>query len=262
MTLLHELKIFVKSILFWIWSFLGFSFFFFAFGLKKLVIFGNNYFLPLPASNSFSAQFFNKIREDLLPSGVQLITTNPMSAFISQIWSSLLLSFLVTTPILIYQVIMYLQPALLPREKKAVLLSILPLVLLFLSGSLFSYFLLIPATFRVLYPYAANIGAVQFFSIDEFVYYVFGLTISVGTMFLLPIFMVLLSFMGIIEASFWKRQWRYAGLMFLILSAIITPDGTGVTMAILFFPLMGLYFVGYSFAPVSKGSYQGRINKN
>ena len=248
MTLLEELKIFLKNILHWLYAFFFFSFFFFVFGIKEVAIFGKNYFLPLPTPNSFSAQVFNKIRYDLLPPGVQLVVTNPMSAFVSQILMSISLGFLFTLPFFIYKVILYIQPALLPQEKKAVLLSLLPFVCLFFSGCLFSYFFLVPATFKVLYPYATAIGATPFFSIDEFIYYVFGLMMAVGLMFLLPLFMVLLGLMGIIKAEFWGNKWRHALLFFLILSAIITPDGTGVTMVMLFLPLTALYFAGYFFA--------------
>jgi len=112
----------------------------------------------------------------------------------------------------------------------------------------FSFFFLIPATFKVLYPYAESINAIPFFSVDEFIYYVFGLMVTVGLIFLLPLFMVLLSLMGIIEASFWIKKWRPALLFFLVLSAIITPDGTGITMIMLFLPLASLYFMGCVFA--------------
>jgi len=257
MTLIEELKIFVKNILHWIYSFVFFSFFFFIFGLKKVVILGRNYFLPLPDENSFSALIFNKIRSDLLPPDVKLIVTNPMSAFVSQVSLSILLSFLFTFPLFIYKFITYLRPALLPHERKAVVLSLLPFILLFLGGCAFSYLFLIPATFEVLYPYATMIGAVPFFSIDEFINYVFILTIAVGIMFLLPLFMILLSFMGIIKPEFWRRKWRYALLFFLILSAIITPDGTGVTMILLFLPLAMLYFAGYYFANKFSSGQEG-----
>ena len=248
MTFLEELKIFIKHILYWFFSFIGFSFLFFLFGLKKTIIFGKEIFLLLPAENSFSVQVFNKFRQDLLPQGVSLVATNPMSAFVSQILLSMLLSFLLTTPFFIYKIIMYLRPALLLRERKAVLWSLLPFVFLFFSGCAYSYFFLIPATFKMLYPYATSIGAIPFFSIDEFIHYVFGLTIAVGIMFLLPIFMVLLNFIGIIKADFWRKNWRFACLFFLISSAIITPDGTGITMLMLFLPLATLYFTGYMFA--------------
>jgi sec-independent protein translocase protein TatC len=260
MTLFEELIIFIKSIFYWICYFIGFSFFFFIFGLKKVVIFGQNYFLPLPTKNSFSVQVFNKIRYDLLPPGVQLVVTNPISAFVSQILLSMLLSFLLTTPLFIYKIIMYLQPALLPREKKVVLWSLLPFAFLFFTGSAFSYFFLIPATFKILYPYATVINAIPFFSIDEFIYYVFVLMIAVGVMFLLPLFMILLSFVGIIKADFWRKNWRYALLFFLVLSAIITPDGTGITMVMLFLPLTALYFAGYVFAnKLSRGIVNKKV---
>lgn len=248
MTLIEELKIFLKSILHWIYCFICFSLFFFLFGLKTVTISGKNYLLPMPDANSLSVQIFNLVRHNLLPPDVQLIVTNPMSAFVLQILLALLLSFLVTVPLFIYKIITYLQPALLPHERKAVLWSLLPFVFLFFTGCAFSYFFIIPATFRVLYPYAIMIGAVPLFSIDEFIYYVFGLMIAVGAMFLLPMFMILLSIMGIIEAQFWRSKWRYALLFSLILSAIITPDGTGITMVMLFLPLAVLYFAGYIFA--------------
>ena len=87
-------------------------------------------------------------------------------------------------------------------------------------------------------------GAAPFFAIGEFVYSVLGLMLAVGIMFLLPIFMSILSWVGLIEAGFWKNNWKYAFLVFLIFSAIITPDGTGITMAILAIPLVGLYGIG------------------
>lgn len=254
MTFLEEFKIFIKNIMHWIYSLIIFSFLFFVFGLKEIVIFGKNYFLPLPTENSFSVQVFNKVKHDLLPPDVQLVVTNPMSAFVCQILLSILLSFLLTIPFFIYKIILYLQPALLPHEKKAVIWSLLPFALLFFAGSLFSYFFLIPATFKILYPYATIMGVLPFFSLNEFIYYVFSLMIAVGLMFLLPLFMILLSFVGVIKAEFWRRRWRHACLFFLILSAIITPDGTGITMAMLFIPLMALYFIGYFFANKLSGS--------
>ncbi|OGY30874.1 MAG: hypothetical protein A3C02_01770 [Candidatus Andersenbacteria bacterium RIFCSPHIGHO2_02_FULL_45_11] len=248
MTLLQELTIFFKHILHWIYYLVGFSFFFFSFGLQEVVFFRKSYSLPLPSTNSFSVQIFNKIRQDLLPPDVPLIVTNPISAFLAQLMLSVLLAFLLTIPLLLYKIILYLRPALLPHESKAVLWSLLPFTFLFLSGSAFSYFFLTPATFKVLYPYATTIGIVPFFSLNEFIHYVFSLTVSTGLMFLLPLFMIVLTMMGIVKAEFWRDKWRQALLFFLVLSAVVTPDGTGVTMAILFLPLALLYIIGYIFA--------------
>ncbi len=248
MAFLEEFKIFIKNILHWIYSFVGLSLFLFFFGSKETIIFGKKLYLPLPSENSFSVEIFNKIRHDILPPGVQLVATNLVSAFVSQMLISFLLGFLLTIPFLIYKIITYIHPALIPREKRAVLWSLLPFVFLFFAGSVFSYFFIIPATFKFLYPFATVMGAIPFFSINEFIQYVFSLVLTVGIMFLLPLFIILLSFLKIIKADFWGRKWRYALLFFLILSAIITPDGTGITMIMLFLPLTALYFTGYFFA--------------
>src|SRR5690348_11800280 len=132
MNYLAEFKIFVKNILHWIYFFVGSSFFFFTFGLKDVAIFGKNLFLPLPSADavallfgrefnfpfvsdgSLTIQVFSKITHDLLPSNVQLIATNPLSAFTSQVYLSVLLGFLITIPYFIYKLITYLNPALLP----------------------------------------------------------------------------------------------------------------------------------------------------
>lgn len=244
MTILEETKKFFKNILYCIYSLLGFSFFFFLFGLKEVMIFGKDYLLPLPSQNSFSVAVFKKIQYDLLPPDVHLVVTNPMSAFVSQILLSLLLAFIITFPFFLYKIIKYLTPALFQNEKKLIFQSLLPSVLLFFAGCIFAYYFLIPAAFKILYPYAVAINAVLFFSVNEFISSVLGLMITTGIMFLLPLFMVMLSFIGFIKPVFWRRKWRHALLFFLIFSAIITPDGTGITMMILFFPLMGLYFAG------------------
>lgn len=244
MGLIEEIKEFVKGILSWIYVFVGFLFFFFSFGLKEIEILGKSLWFPLPTAHSFSSQFFKLIQERLLPSGVQLIVTNPLSAFLAQIMASLLLSFVLTLPFLLYKIMKYLLPALFKKEKKIILLILFPVILLFFTGCLFSYFFLIPVTFKILYSFATNIEAIPFFSVNEFVSLVFGLTLAVGVMFLLPVFMSLLNLLGVTNLSFWKKNWKYAFLIFLIFSAIITPDGTGITMIMLFVPLMGLYLLG------------------
>lgn len=248
MAFLKEFNIFIKGIFYWICSFVGASFFLFVFGLEKVVIFGKALFLPLPSENSFSVQIFSRIRLDLLPDGVELVVTNPLDALIAQVLLSILLGFFLTIPLFLYRLVLYLEPALLPREKKVVLWSLFPFVFLFVSGSMFSYYFLIPATFKILYPYATIIGVVPYFSVNEFIQYIFGLMIGVGIMFLLPLFMIVLSYLRIISAEFWINKWRFALIFFLILCAIITPDGTAISMVILFVPLVGLYFIGCFFA--------------
>jgi len=228
MNFFEEAREFVRNILVWVYFLVGFSFLFFL----------------LPLDHSFSVIIFEIIKHDLLPSGVELMVTNPLSAFLAQIQISFLLAFLATLPIFLYKMMKYFLPALYEKEKKIIFWILFPSISLFFAGCTFAYFFLIPITFEVLYPYAITIGAVSFFSVGEFISSVFGFMMAVGVMFLLPIFMAFLNFLGVVDRDFWMSKWRYALALFLLFSAIITPDGTGITMVILVVPLMVLYGSG------------------
>ncbi|MCX6702802.1 MAG: hypothetical protein NTW60_02965, partial [Candidatus Wolfebacteria bacterium] len=96
MTLLGELRIFVKHILYWIYSLVGFSLFFLLFGFHWVSIYGKNFILQIFSENSFSVQVFHVIKNSFLPSGVQLIVTNPWSGFVAQLEIAIILAYIVT----------------------------------------------------------------------------------------------------------------------------------------------------------------------
>ena len=117
---LEELKEFIRNFLIWIYFLLGSSFFFFFFGLKNIELLGKNWLLLAPTDYSLAVQILKKIQQDLLPTGVNLIVTNPLSAFLVQIMISLLLAFILTSPLLLYRLIKYniFPPLCLSRKKK------------------------------------------------------------------------------------------------------------------------------------------------
>ena len=244
MAFFEELNELRKFLLPCLGVFLAFSALCFVFGITQIELFGESFYFLVPTFKSFSVQFLEIIKENLLPEGVQLIATNPLNAFFAQITVSLFLGLVFSLPFILYKFIKYLVPALYGKEKKIVFKVLAPSFFLFGAGCLFAYFVLIPLTFDILYSYAERMGAALFFTINEFVGMVLAFIVVTGIIFLLPVFMVLLSRLGIIRSSFWQKNWRYAILASLIFSAIITPDGTGITMLILSLPMVGLYFLG------------------
>jgi|SRR3989344_503409 len=244
MTLLEELKLFIKSILHWIYALIGFSFFFFLFGLRTVTIYGKDVMLPLVGGDSFAVQFFKIMQNDFMPSGVALIVTSPMSGFITQVELAMTLAFIVVSPLFLYRIMKYLSPALFEHEKKAIFKSLVLSSVLFLLGCLFAYFYMIPLTFKFMYPFTTALGVTPFFSLDVFMSWVIGILLATGITFLFPIFMIILSFMGVVSPNFWRSKWRHALVCLLVFSALITPDQTGITMLLLFIPLVVLYIVG------------------
>ncbi len=246
MKFVQEIRELFLAILKWLYSFLGVLIFVFIFGLKEISFFDRSFLFPIPTHDSFTVIFLKKIVSDLLPTGVELMVTSPVEAFWAQMSIALFLSFVITAPIFFYSILKFAFPAFTKREKNAVFKVIVPSFFLFLLGCAFSYFFLIPTTTEILYIYYVQvIGATSFFALKEFVPFVISLTLGVGAFFMLPIFMSFLSFLGFVSARFWKNNWKYSLLLFLIVSAIITPDGSGLTMLFLSLPLMFLYAMGY-----------------
>jgi sec-independent protein translocase protein TatC len=56
--------------------------------------------------------------------------------------------------------------------------------------------------------------------------------------------MYAVSLSGLVDAKFWRRNLRYAIVGIVIFGAVITPDGSGVTMWFVSLPMIALYFVG------------------
>jgi sec-independent protein translocase protein TatC len=244
MTLIEELRNFLKAILHWIYALIGFTLFFFLFGPGQVTVYGRSFVLPVFTENSFSVWVFKAIEHSFIPPQVSIIVTNPMSGFIAQLEIAIILAFVFLFPFFLYKIIKYLSPALLEHEKKVFLKSLVFSTVLFFSGCFFAYYYMIPLTFEFMYPFTTSLGVEPFFSLDAFMSWVITILIATGVTFLLPVFMILLSFLGIVSPDFWKSKWRVALLFLLIFSAVITPDQTGITMVLLFIPLAALYSFG------------------
>ena len=208
MTLLQELKIFIKNIASWFYVLIGFSLFFSIFSLHRVVIYSRELVLPIISDDSFAIQVFKMIERDFVPKGVQLIVTNPWSGFIAQLEIVIILAFIVTLPLLLYKIIKYSSPALFEHEKKAILKSITLFTVLFVSGCLFAYYFMIPLTFKFMYPFASSLGVMTFFSLEAFMAWVIAILITNGVTFLLPIFMLVLSSLGVVSPDFWRKKWK------------------------------------------------------
>lgn len=193
---------------------------------------------------SFAMRGFLSAKESLIPAGVPVVSLGPVSSFVAPIMMAFLVALLVTFPFGLWSVVRFLRPALRPDERRTLSAYVVPALVLFYAGCTLAYFVIIPTTFSILYSFAAPMGVAPLFALDEFISSVFFLTISVGFAFLLPVFMAASSRIGLIPSGFWIRHWRGATLAAILFSAIVTPDGSGVTMAFLSAPLIVLYGIG------------------
>src|SRR5436309_1367552 len=116
---------------------------------------------------------------------------------------------------------------------------------LFIAGVLVSLLVVLPFTFPFLYAFAYSFGATPLLRLDEFLDFVLWFSLAFGLAFELPVVMYGLSYLGIVSPEFWKKNWRYATIAIFIFGAVITPDGSGVTMMLVSIPMLFLYVAGY-----------------
>lgn len=197
-----------------------------------------------PGTPSLATQIFLESKSRLIPAEVPVVALGPVSPFVAPIVIALLVSLLSVFPYGLFLLVRFLRPALRHTERRILTRSLIPALALFYAGSALAYFVIIPETFALLYSFAQPMGVAPLFALDDFISSVFFLTISVGAAFLLPVGMVVSSRIGLIPRGFWFGHWRGAVVAAIVFSAIITPDGSGVTMAFLSVPLMGLYVAG------------------
>lgn len=208
-----------------------------------LVVFVGILVFPVDGA-SFATRLFLSAKDSLIPAGIPVVAMGPVSSFVAPIVMAFLVAILATFPLGVVLAVRFLGPALRPKERRTLYSYVFPSLGLFYAGCALAYLVIIPTTFHTLYSFSEPIGVAPIFALDDFVSSVFFLTISVGVAFLLPMVMIALSRIGFVPGALWFRHFRGAALSVLILSAIITPDGSGVTMTLLSVPLVGLYLSG------------------
>ena len=198
---------------------------------------------PNPLDN-IAAQITNQMRVQLVPEGVALIQTAPGQAFFAQIYIAALVGIVVSMPVVVRELSGFIAPALKEREIKVGRSIALPALGLFVAGCVFSYFMVIPYILDFLYQYGESAGIVTFLNIVDFVTFVLQFLLAFGISFQLPLVMYAATVSGLIDASFWRKNIRYAIVAIVVFGAIVTPDGSGVTMWFIAMPMIALYLAG------------------
>lgn len=215
------------------------------FHLEPVTYGGIMLYYPTPEPlNNIAAQLTDYFRVNLVPEDVQLIQTAPGQAFFAQVYIAALIGLVAGTPVIVREVVNFLKPALKENEINIGRTITIPIMSLFVSGCLFAYFIVVPFMLEFLYKYGASAGLVTFLNIMDFVTFVLQFLLAFGLSFQLPVIMYAFSQAGLTDTKFWRKNIRYAIIVIVIFGAVITPDGSGVTMWFIAGPMIGLYLAG------------------
>jgi sec-independent protein translocase protein TatC len=148
----------------------------------------------------------------------KLVYTHPAGYLNLLITLSIYLGLVIASPWILYQIWLFVAPALYKHERSAITGFLFSTVFLFLSGIAFGYFIMLPYILRFLISFQGPV--VPLISINEYFDLILMILLGLGLVFELPI------------------------LIIAIVAAIITPTPDATTMLIFMAPMVGLYFLG------------------
>lgn len=147
---------------------------------------------------------------------------------------------IISSPVWLYQIFAFIVPGLTSKEKRYTFGFFFSAVPLFFAGCAAGFFVF-PHIVELLASFAPDDTA-SIFQAKYYVDFATKLVFAVGIAFVLPVFVVLLNFMGVISAKGILKGWRIAILLITIFCAIATPAADVSTMFLLAIPMVLLYF--------------------
>jgi sec-independent protein translocase protein TatC len=188
-------------------------------------------FMQKPITETLRRHHFNQ----------QLVYLNPTEPFNLYLKIGLLAGFLLASPFLLYQLWLFVSPALYRHEKRFVVPFLISTVALLLLGALFGYTTVYPAALEFLIGFGAQFRPMITIGVytDLFLTTILGLAL----VFEFPVVMGLLGVIGIVDARWLWRNLRYSILVIFIVAGIITPTTDILNMCIFAAPMVGLYLL-------------------
>ena len=183
--------------------------------------------------------------------GVKFLQFSPGEYFFASVKIAVFCGILLSSPLILYQLVLYLIPGLTKNERNIVLPVSFGSGILFFIGLIFSYSFLVPAALRFFIAYGAEVVE-PFWSFDQYFDFVAVLLFATGLAFQVPAVQVILGLLGIVTGEKMLSAWKYVIVICTIVAAIITPSTDPVTQLLLSTALLSLYLGGSGFVILLK----------
>jgi sec-independent protein translocase protein TatC len=175
--------------------------------------------------------------------GVKFLQLTPGEYFFVSVKVAGYGGILVSTPVILYQIIQFLLPGLTRKERQLVLPVVIGSSFLFVGGLAFAYYLLIPAALNFLVSYGADVVE-QLWSIDRYFEFVLVLLLATGLLFQVPVLQIVLALLGIVSSAQMLKGWKSIVVGAMVVGAVVTPSTDPITQSLLAGAVLGLYFSG------------------
>jgi len=162
--------------------------------------------------------------------------------FSADIWTAIFAGFIIAFPYVIYQLWKFISPGMHPNERRHSRGFIIICSFLFFTGVLFGYYIVTPLSINFLANYSISEVVDNQIDISSYISLIRSAALASGLVFELPIIIYFLTKIGLVTPQFLKTYRKYALVIVLILSAIITPPDIA-SQVIVAIPILILYQV-------------------
>jgi len=215
----------------------------------RLIVAGAALVVTTAASLAFAKpilEFLKEPAEDRSSSFV-LIFTEPMEGVVAYFRVALLAGLVAAMPVIIFELLMFVTPALTRQEKRWVYVIVFGASLAFAVGVAFAYYIALPPALGFLLNFPEDVAKPQI-KIGSYVDFVTRLLFWTGVVFETPLLIMGLARFGVVNAGQLLRLWRYAIIGAFVVSAVVTPSIDPVTQSLVAGPIIVLYAIGIALA--------------
>ncbi len=198
-----------------------------------LIIFVLVFFVTYVFSDKILLILWGNFLNQFAQGELVLLADSVMSGFVTQLNISIILASAISMPTLIYEIFMFIEPALRKKQKMIVAKIVLSSIFLFTCGVLFVYFLMLPNLLEFFVESNSNLGISNYFSVEAFFEFVlFNLFIG-GLIFQTPLIIIIANRIGILPKAWLTHSRRIMYITILFIAGIITPDHSIISQLLL-----------------------------
>jgi sec-independent protein translocase protein TatC len=172
--------------------------------------------------------------------GYKLNAFGPADAVWAIFKFAIYIAIVIGLPVILYQIWMFIVPAIHPKTRKAVYIYVAPSILLAAAGIAFAHFLVLPRVVGALLTITSSI-AEPVFGIESTINLVLLLFLAFALIFQTPVVMILLARIGLVNSTLLRTNRKYIGFGMMVIGAVLAPDGSPLTMLLLAGPMYVLF---------------------
>lgn len=173
------------------------------------------------------------------------------------VWMCITAGFILGFPYILYEIWRFISPALYEHERKYAKVFIFSASVLFFTGVLFGYFVIVPMSVNFLASFSISSVVKNDIDLGSYISMVKTSVLAGGIFFEMPVIIYLLTKIGLVSPSFLQNTRKYAVIIVLIISAIVTPPDvvSQITVAV---PMLLIYEISIL---ISKIVYKNQLKE-